>query len=62
MRRTAIAAAAPAGRAVRVLPGFAAMICGIAGTWMLAGIGWALIVAAVFLLLLDSKVPPAGAA
>jgi hypothetical protein len=46
-----------AGRAVVRLPGFAALGCAVAGTWLLAGLGWSLIVAAGFLLLVDRRMP-----
>lgn len=59
-RRLALRVAAPAGRLVRVLPGLAAMGCAIAGTWVLLGVGFALLAAVPFLILLDAKMPPAG--
>lgn len=55
--RIALAAAAPAGRLMRGLPGLAAMGCAVAGAWVLFGLGWALLAAVPFLLLADSRVP-----
>lgn len=56
-RQNVLALADAAGRAVASLPGLAAFACAVAGTVMLAGTGWALIVAAAFLLLLDRRMP-----
>lgn len=61
LRRAAGAAAGVVGRLVRGLPGLAAMGCGVAGVWLLFGLGWALIAAVPFLLALDAKTPPVGA-
>lgn len=44
-------------RPARLIPGLAAMGCAIAGTWLLWGIGVALLVAAAFLLALDARTP-----
>lgn len=57
LRRLAIAAAVPAGRLVRGLPGVAAMACAVAGVWTLVGFGWALLAAVPFLLLVDARMP-----
>lgn len=56
-RRVLVTLATPAGRLVRGLPGLAAMGCAIAGTWLLFGLGWALLVAVPFLMLLDARIP-----
>lgn len=56
-RQVMLAAAAAAGRAFVRLPGLAAVACAVAGTYLLAGSGWALIVAAGFLLLVDRRMP-----
>jgi MYXO-CTERM domain-containing protein len=50
------AAAELAGRQIRTLPGVAALGCAAAGTWHLWGWGWALLVAAGFLLVLAREV------
>ena len=55
--RVAIAGAGPAGRLVRRLPGLAALVCSVAGVWLLAGLGWALLAAVPFLLLADHRAP-----
>jgi hypothetical protein len=53
------AQAAAAGRRLtgpaRMLPGLAAAGCAFAGTLILWGIGWALLVAAVLLLAVDAR-------
>lgn len=41
----------------RLLPGAAALGCTVAGTYLLAGVGWALLSAVPFLLLLDARTP-----
>jgi hypothetical protein len=46
-----------AARPARLLPGLAAVGCAVAGTWLLWSLGWALLVAAAFLLLLDARTP-----
>src|SRR3954464_12194076 len=46
-------------RPARLLPGLAAVGCAMAGTWLLWGLGWALLVASAFLLLLDARTPRA---
>ncbi len=46
-----------AARPARLLPGLAAIGCAVAGTWLLWSLGWALLVAAGFLLLLDARTP-----
>ncbi len=46
-----------AARPARLLPGLAAVGCAVAGTWLLWSLGWALLVAAGFLLLLDARTP-----
>ena len=51
----ALAAAAPAGRLIRGLPGLAAMVCAVAGVGLLLGGGAALLAAVPFLLALDSR-------
>lgn len=55
LRRTVLAAAAPAGRLLRGLPGLAAMACAVAGVALLLGAGAALIAAVPFLLALDHR-------
>jgi hypothetical protein len=46
-----------ATRPARLLPGLAAVACGVAGTFLLWGLGVALLVAAGFFLLLDARTP-----
>jgi len=46
-----------ATRPARLLPGLAAVGCGVAGAWLLWGLGVALLVAAGFCLLLDARTP-----
>jgi hypothetical protein len=53
------AALAWATRPLRLLPGLAAVGCAVAGTWLLWGLGWGLLVAAAFLLALDLRIPRA---
>jgi hypothetical protein len=53
------AALAWATRPARLLPGLAAVGCAVAGTWLLWGLGWGLLVAAAFLLALDLRIPRA---
>lgn len=60
LRRAAFVAAAPVGRMVRLLPAAAAMGCDVAGVWLLFGLGWALLAAVPFLLLIDAKMPRVG--
>lgn len=48
-----------ATRPARLLPGLAALACTIAGTWLLWGLGWALLAAVPFLLALDARTPRA---
>jgi hypothetical protein len=43
----------------RMLPGIAAAGCGFAGALLLWGLGWALLVAAAALLLVDARTPRA---
>lgn len=51
------AAATWLARPVRVLPGIGALGCAVAGTWLLWGLGWALLAAVPFLLVLDHRTP-----
>lgn len=44
-------------RPARLLPGVAAVGCAVAGTWLLWGLGWALLAAVPFLLVLDYRTP-----
>lgn len=44
-------------RPARLIPGLAAIGCGVAGSFLLWGAGVALLVAAGFLLLLDARTP-----
>lgn len=44
-------------RPARLLPGLAAIGCAVAGSWLLWGIGVALLVAVPFLLILDARTP-----
>ena len=44
-------------RPARLLPGLAAVGCAVAGSWLLWGLGVALLVAVPFLLLLDARTP-----
>lgn len=46
-----------AGRSLTRLPGLLALTCAIAGAYVLAGLGVALIVAAVMLLAIDLRMP-----
>lgn len=46
-----------AARPARLLPGLAAIGCAVAGTFLLWGLGVALLVAAAFFLLLDARTP-----
>jgi hypothetical protein len=48
-----------ATRPARLLPGAAAVVCTVAGTWVLWGLGWALLAAVPFLLALDARTPRA---
>lgn len=41
---------------MRGLAGLAALGCAVAGVWLLFGLGWALLAAVPFLLLLDARV------
>lgn len=56
MRRLARSLPEAAGRAVRSLPGFAALGCAVSGVYLLFGLGWALLAAVPFLLALDRAV------
>lgn len=44
-------------RPARLLPGVGAVGCAVAGSWLLWGLGVALLVAVPFLLLLDARTP-----
>jgi hypothetical protein len=44
-------------RPARLLPGVGAIGCAVAGSWLLWGLGWALLVAAGFCLALDLRTP-----
>jgi hypothetical protein len=44
-------------RPARLLPGLGAVGCAVAGSWLLWGLGVALLVAAGFCLLLDARTP-----
>lgn len=44
-------------RPARLLPGLAAVACAVAGSWLLWGLGVALLVAVPFWLLLDARTP-----
>jgi hypothetical protein len=44
-------------RPARLIPGVAAVGCAVAGSWLLWGLGVALLVAVPFLLLLDARTP-----
>jgi hypothetical protein len=44
-------------RPARLLPGLAAVGCAIAGTWLLWGLGWALLAAVPFLMVIDARTP-----
>lgn len=46
-----------AARPARLLPGVAAVGCAVTGSWLLWGLGWALLVAVPFLLLIDARTP-----
>jgi hypothetical protein len=46
-----------AARPARLIPGLAAVGCAVAGSWLLWGLGVALLVAAGFCLLLDARTP-----
>lgn len=46
-----------AGRALVRLPGLLALACAVAGAYVLAGLGVALLVAAGMLLLVDHRMP-----
>jgi hypothetical protein len=41
----------------RLVPGLGAVGCAVAGTWLLWGLGWALLAAVPFLLLIDARTP-----
>jgi cytochrome c-type biogenesis protein CcmH/NrfF len=45
------------GRSVTAMPGVAGAVCGVAGAYVLWGVGVALIVAAAFLLAVDRRMP-----
>ena len=53
----ALGVSAGLGRALVRLPGLAAFVCAVSGVYLLAGLGWALIAAAVMLLLVDRRMP-----
>lgn len=55
-RVAALAAADTAGRALLRLPGFLAILTGVAGVYLLAGLGWALVALSGFLLLIDRRI------
>lgn len=57
VRTAALAGAHLLGRSLARLPGIAALVCAVAGVYLLAGVGWALIAAAVLLLLVDRRMP-----
>ena len=44
-------------RPARLLPGLAAIACAVAGSFLLWGLGVALLVAVPFLLLIDARTP-----
>ncbi len=44
-------------RPARLIPGLGAVACAVAGSWLLWGLGVALLVAVPFLLLLDARTP-----
>jgi hypothetical protein len=46
-----------ATRPARLVPGLGAVGCAVAGTWLLWGLGWALLAAVPFLLLIDARTP-----
>lgn len=50
-------AAAYLTRPARLLPGLAALGCAVAGSWLLWGVGVALLVAVPFLLAVDARTP-----
>lgn len=52
-----LALAAGLGRALVRLPGLVAFVCAVVGTYLLAGLGWALLAAAAMLLLVDRRMP-----
>lgn len=45
------------GRALLRVPGLLAFVSAVAGAWLLAGLGVALLVAALLLLLIDRRMP-----
>lgn len=51
----ALAAAGLAGRALLRVPGLAALGCAVGGAYVLWGLGWALLVAVPFLLVIDRE-------
>lgn len=54
---TALTLADLAGRALKRLPGVAAMGCAFAGAWLVTELGVALLVLAGLLLLVDRRMP-----
>lgn len=46
-----------AGRTLIRLPGLLSLGCAVAGTYLLVGLGWALVVAAAYLFLVDRRMP-----
>ena len=47
-----------AGRRVRSLPGVGAIVCAVAGVWVVTGsVGWGLLTAVPFLLAVDRTMP-----
>lgn len=46
-----------AARPARLIPGVAALGCAVAGSWLLWGVGVALLVAAALFLLVDAQTP-----
>lgn len=46
-----------AARPARLIPGLGALGCAVAGSYVLWGLGWALLVAVPFLLLIDARTP-----
>lgn len=55
VRAASLVAAEMAGRAIRRLPGVAALGCAVGGVYILWGLGWALLAAVPFLLVLDRE-------
>jgi len=57
LRGSARAVLGWSARPARLLPGLGAISCAVAGSWLLWGLGVALLVAVPFLLLLDARTP-----